>query len=233
LIAHPIYQFFFLGGLSLTSASHAAVLVSTTPIWVALGDHFHLKERLPAGAWTGIILSLAGVLILTLARGGEATESSLVGDGMVLVSGFLWAVYTLLSRPMLRHRSPIWVTSWAVFFGTPFIIALGIPGLVKLDWESLTAITWVGGAYAGLFALATAYSFWAVGIKALGASRAAIFSNLIPVAALTIAWAWLGEVLPSLAWVGAGITLAGVWLTTSTHTHHSKSVSADVENTGT
>lgn len=226
LLAHPIYQFFFLGGLSKTSASHAAVLISTTPVWVALGDHFHLKERLPVPAWTGICLSLLGVLILTVARGGDATESSLIGDGMVLIAGLLWAVYSVFSRPLLRRRSAVWVTSWAVFFGTPFIVAMGTPGMLGLDWGSLTAVTWGGAAYAGLFALATAYTFWAVGIKVLGASRAAIYSNVIPVMALTVAWVWLGELLPTLAWVGAGITVLGVWLTTTTHRHDPRRLSA-------
>jgi drug/metabolite transporter (DMT)-like permease len=225
LIAHPIYQIFFLGGLSITSASHTAVLISTTPIWVALGDHFHLKERLPAPAWAGIILSLSGVLILTVARGEGATESSLIGDGMVLIAGFLWAVYSVFSRPLLKRRSAVWVTSWAVFFGTPFIIALGIPGLLSLKWESLTVVTWGGAVYAGLFALATAYTLWAVGIKVLGASRAAIFANAIPVVALTVAWIWLGELLPPLAWVGAGITVFGIWITTTTHSHDPRRLS--------
>jgi drug/metabolite transporter (DMT)-like permease len=216
LLAHPIYQLCFLNGLALTSASHAAVLVTTTPVFIALADHFVLRERLGMAARAGIALSFAGVLVLTLAQGG-GSGGSLLGDFLVLASGVLWTAYSIRARILLRARSPLWLTAWALLVGTPFVVALGVPGLLRLDWSTPTAITWGGAVYAGLLALAAAYSWWAVGIRALGASRAAVFSNLIPVVGLTVAYLWLGETLPPLAWLGAAIAIAGVWLTTTRH----------------
>lgn len=217
ILAHPIYQLCFLTGLALTTASHTAVLVSTTPVFAAVADHFVLRERLGRREWFGIALSLGGVLLLTVSRGSGTDGGSVVGDLLVLLSGMLWTTYTIRSRPLLKKRTPIWVTAWALLIGTPFVMVAGIPGVMALDWSAPTAITWGGAVYAGLFALATAYLFWAVGIQTLGASRASIFSNLIPVVALAVAAVWLREKLPPLAWVGAGVALVGVWVTTATH----------------
>lgn len=217
ILAHPVYQLCFLTGLALTTASHTAVLVATTPVFVAVADHFVLRERLGRREWIGIGLSLGGVLLLTAVRSPGADSGSVLGDLLVLASGVLWTTYTIRSRPLLKTRTPVWVTAWALLIGTPFVLVLGIPGLLTLDWSRLTMITWGGAIYAGLFALATAYLFWAIGIQTLGASRAAIFSNLIPIVALAVAAIWLHEKLPPLAWIGAGIALLGVWVTTASH----------------
>ncbi len=217
ILAHPIYQLCFLNGLALTSASHAAVIVATTPVLVALADHYVLRERLTLPAWAGIALSLLGVLVLVLARHDGEGGESLLGDGLILFSSLLWTAYTIRSRPILRRRSPIWLTAWAALVGMPVIVAMAVPDLLRLDWTTPTMATWGGAIYAGLFALAMAYLWWAIGIRALGASRAATFSNLIPVVALAVAHGWLGETLPTLAWVGAGLATAGVWLTTTSH----------------
>lgn len=213
LVAHPIYQLCFANGLALTAASHTAVLVSTTPIFVALADHYLGHERLPRPAWAGILLSMAGVLLLVVSRSTAGERPSLLGDALVLTGSMLWTVYVIRSRTMLRRRSPLWVTAWALFLGAPFVVLMGLPVLARADFSRLTGAAWGGAVYAGLLALATAYSWWAIGLQRLGAARTAIFSNLIPLVALAVAWLWLGERLPALAWAGVATVLAGVWLT--------------------
>jgi drug/metabolite transporter (DMT)-like permease len=215
VIAHPIYQACFLNGLALTSASHTAILVSTSPVWVALADHFLAHERLPRAAWLGVLISLSGVIVLVAARGGHGAPSSLLGDGLVLVSSMLWTTYVIRSRPLFRTRSPLWVTTWALFIGAPLIVLLGARDVWRTDLLAIHTTTWIAVVFAGLFALATAYSWWAIGVKELGAARAASFSNLIPVVALVVAWLWLHESLPAVSWLGAILACAGVWLTTT------------------
>lgn len=215
IIAHPIYQFCFLQGLAKTSASHTAILVSTSPVWVALADHFLAGQLLTRSAWAGILISLSGVLLLVTARGGHGAAASPLGDFLVLASAILWTTYVIRSRPLLERRSPLWVTAWALFIGAPIIVLLGMPALLHADLRAMSPSFWGAVVFAGLFALATAYSWWAIGVKELGAARASVFSNLIPVVALAVARLWLGESLPALSWVGAAIACAGVWITTA------------------
>ena len=215
VIAHPIYQLCFLNGLAQTSASHTAILISTSPVWVALADHFLAGQLLPRVAWAGILISLSGVLILVTARGGHGAAATPLGDVLVLISAILWTTYVIRSRPLFARRSPLWVTAWALFIGAPIIVALGVPDLMRADLRTMSPSFWGAAGFAGLFALATAYCWWAIGVKELGAARASVFSNLIPVVALAVAWLWLGESLPILSWVGAAVACAGVWITTA------------------
>ena len=213
VIAHPIYQACFLNGLALTSASHTSVLVASTPVWVALGDRFFGHQRLSFLAWLGIVLSIAGVVILVQAR-GSGGPSSPVGDFLVLFSSCLWTFYVIRSRPLLGHRSPIWVTGWALFLGAPLVVLMGVPAVLRIQWSRVTGVFWIALVFAGLFALATAYTWWAIALQRLGAARTAVFSNLIPVVALAVAWIWLGERLSVVSWMGVLVISAGVWLTT-------------------
>jgi len=212
IAAHPVYQLCFLYGLHLTSASHTAVLVSMTPVWVAFADRVFGHERLPRAAWIGIFLSLAGVAVLVLARAPTGKEASWLGDVLVIASSMLWTFYVIRSRPLLRRRSALWVTSWALFAGTPFLIAMGIPHVLQIDWTQVTYRLWVGVVFAGFLSLAVAYWWWAAAVARQGAARTAVFSNLIPVIALTFAWIALGERLGALSWLGAGLACLGVWM---------------------
>jgi drug/metabolite transporter (DMT)-like permease len=227
VMAHPLYQLCFLNGLALTSASHTGIIIATTPVWVALVDRGLGHEPLPRRAWGGILLSLAGVAAVVLSRGRAAGHVSLLGDALVLAGCWLWTGYVILSRKLLRGRSPLWVTGWALFIGAPLVVLLGIPQLAAVDWARVSAGTWAGVLYAGLLALATAYSWWAIGLQRLGASRTAVFSNLNPVVALVVAWLWLGERLAAPAWVGAAVVLAGVWLTSTSRSPASRVVQPD------
>ena len=74
----------------------------------------------------------------------------------------------------------------------------------------VTAAAWAGVLYSGLMAIGLAYLLWYRGVQALGNNRTAVYSNLVPVAALATAWVWLGEVPAPLQLVGAGVVLAGL-----------------------
>jgi drug/metabolite transporter (DMT)-like permease len=68
-------------------------------------------------------------------------------------------------------------------------------------------------AYAGILAIGLAYFLWYRGVQRIGNSRTAAYSNLTPVVALAVAWAWLGEAPGILQILGAGVVLGGLSLT--------------------
>ena len=65
----------------------------------------------------------------------------------------------------------------------------------------------------GLLAVSMAYIAWNKGIQKLGATRTAVYTNLVPVLASIIAYLFLGEQLGWQFWVGMALVLAGVSLT--------------------
>jgi O-acetylserine/cysteine efflux transporter len=95
-------------GITRTSVSHAALLIGTAPVLVAIiAAVWHRSVARPV-AWSGFAVSLAGVGLVAAGGGGGA---DLGGDGMVLASVLLSAVFTVGQTRLLRGRDPIAVTA--------------------------------------------------------------------------------------------------------------------------
>jgi drug/metabolite transporter (DMT)-like permease len=67
--------------------------------------------------------------------------------------------------------------------------------------------------WSSTFCLVIAYVVWYTGVQRLGATRTSAYSNLTPIAAMAVAWLWLGETVTLGQGVGAAAILGGVFLT--------------------
>jgi len=143
-----------------------------------------------------------------LSLGAETLE----GDLLMVGAAVLWATYTVGSAGLVRRYGSLRATAWTLWSGTPVLVLLGTPSLLRTRWESMSAWIWVGVAYAGVFSVGVAYLLWYRGVSRLGTSRTAVYSNLVPVTALLTAWAWLGEVPTTWQVTGAAIILVGIYL---------------------
>lgn len=87
-----------------------------------------------------------------------------------------------------------------------------MPSILRTDLSAVSPLAWAGVVYAGILSIGVAYLIWYRGVRLLGASRTAVYSNLVPVAALITAWVWLGEVPSALQLAGATVILGGLTL---------------------
>jgi drug/metabolite transporter (DMT)-like permease len=110
-------------GVARTSVSHAALLVGTTPVFVAFIALGLGRGRAGALSWIGFAAALGGVGLVALDGGGGATRS---GDGMVLVALLLSATYVVAQPRLLAGRDPVAVT--AVQLAAGALVALPIAG---------------------------------------------------------------------------------------------------------
>jgi drug/metabolite transporter (DMT)-like permease len=95
-------------GITRTSVTHAALLIGTTPVLVAVIAALWQRAVARPVAWVGFAVSLAGVVLVAGGGGGGA---SLVGDGLVIVSLLLGAAFTVAQGRLLRGRDPVAVTA--------------------------------------------------------------------------------------------------------------------------
>src|SRR5689334_13481420 len=94
-------------GITRTSVSHAALLIGTAPVMVAIiAAVWHRTVAHPV-AWAGFAVSLSGVALIAAGGGGQA---DLAGDGMVLASVLLSAGFTVTQARLLQGRDPVAVT---------------------------------------------------------------------------------------------------------------------------
>jgi drug/metabolite transporter (DMT)-like permease len=143
-----------------------------------------------------------------LALGSETVR----GDLIMILAAVLWSGYTVAGRGPVARYGALRVTTWALAVGTPVLVVMGIPSLTATDLGAVTPAAWAGVAYAGFLSIGVAYLLWYRGVRVLGNSRTAVYSNLVPVAALATAWVWLGEVPGALQLAGAAVILAGLTL---------------------
>ena len=214
LIGNVVYQACFILGLDLTLAGNASLLLATTPVWTLALSSIAGHERPGVRVVTGIGITLTGITLVVLGRGSALSwdAATLRGDVLMLLASVLWSAYTVWGRSPVTRYGPLRMTAWTLWIATPVIVLMGLPSLLETDLRGVSWGAWLGVFYAGVLSIAVAYVLWYRGVQLLGNSRTAVYSNLVPVAALVTAWLWLGETPTGKQLIGASVILAGLWL---------------------
>jgi len=210
-----LHQWLQSSGLVTSEASTTAWLVSTSPVFMALLGWIFLKEKLSLRTITGFLLATIGV-VLVVTKGDIRSiingKFGVSGDILILISALNWAIFSVLSRPILERFSAIKVTFYVLFLGWLLTSVQFLFGHHWIEFNQLSTAGWASVAFLGIFCSALAYIFYNDGLKALPASKVGAFLYLEPLIATIVAAAVLSEsiVLASLA--GGGLILLGVWL---------------------
>jgi drug/metabolite transporter (DMT)-like permease len=217
IVGNTGYQFFFISAIKYSTASNTSLIVATAPIWVALFGGLLKLDRLSWRGWLGILLSFAGLYLIinnsfsanTLTLGSQ----TLFGDLLMLGGALSWAVYTLLSKPLLARYSSLTYTTWSMAAGAPLILLLGVPDLLQTNFAAVAPSVWVIMFFSAMLAISIGYVIWNNGVHVLGQSRTAVYSNVIPVVAFALSVVLLGEPVTAAKVVGAAVVLVGVTIT--------------------
>ena len=208
-----LYNLFFMYGLQSVPASRASLVIALCPAATMFGAFLVMGDRLTAAKLAGSALALCGVAI-EMSNGNPRTLIDQgIGRGELALFGcvFLWAFYTLLSKRTLSGLTPLAATTYAALAGTAMLAVVAlVRGELAVPHASTGA--WLSLAYMGVFGTAIAFVWYLEGVGALGPARAAIFVNLVPVAAITLGVVLLGERLTAPVVFGACLVVAGIWL---------------------
>ena len=212
-----LYNICFFGALATVPAGRTSLFVSLTPIVTAIVAGLVFRERLGFRRWIGIVVALVGAIIV-ITRGdlikGITDISQSLGQGelMMLGSVFSWAAYTLISRKALETLSPIAATTYGTLWGFLFLSAGAIGEVNEVDWILLDWRVWTSIFYLGAFGTVLAFIWYYQGIRAVGPSRTAIFTNLVPAFGVLFSAVLLGEPILISMVVGGLIAVLGVSL---------------------
>lgn len=214
----PVQYLIQFYGLSLTTVSHAALMVGTMPVILAVGASIFTHERLDAVGWFALAGSTAGVAMIVLSTGHTHTSGrgpTLAGDSLIVGSLLIALAWILLNKRLMEHHSPMQVTSYGILIGTAMIAAWVLleDGLPPVHGISTRA--WLALLASGLLCNAAAMLLWNTGIHRVPASRAGVFLNIEPALGSVLGVKLLGEHLGTLAWVGGGLILAAAITLTS------------------
>lgn len=212
------YNVMFFKGLSLIEAGRASLIIATTPAFIALFSALFLREKLGTIRVGGILLSIAGAAIV-ISRGRLPWSSSgVLGVGELFIFGCVlsWAAYSLIGKAVMRTLSPLVAVTYSVVTGTiPLLVSACIEGL-GTNMSRASLLDWLAIIYMAVFATVVGFVWFYEGVKHVGATRAGLFINLVPIFAVLLAFLFLGEPLTSSLGVGATLVVSGVYLTNRT-----------------
>lgn len=209
----PLNQTLYLWGQSLTAAGHGSVLFATTPIWVFVFALFILKEKLVWRRVIGIAVALTGVATIITSGAVQVGKEYLAGDIIIFFSVLAWALYTILGKPLAEKYGALRMTAYALASGTAVYFPFGLFRAIQYDYSQSTFGAWMSVVYFAIGTSVIAYVIWYYVLKHMPASRMAVFSNIQPVIATTVAYFTLGEQLGLSFFVGAAVVLTGVLIT--------------------
>ncbi len=206
------HMFFFLG-LSYAPAAHGALIPPTTsPLWTMLLAARRGQERIARIQMVGIVLCLVGVVLVVhpdRLLTGEGL-GVLLGDGLFLIGGMAWGVYSYLSAVAMRRLSSVTTLAFGMVVGTLFLIPTA---LIERPWVTVRlahASAWAALAFLVLACTLLAFLWWNVALARVGPGRTAVFTNLVPLVGILLAWLLLGERLTTIQLVGGLLSVTGV-----------------------
>jgi drug/metabolite transporter (DMT)-like permease len=196
-----------------TTAINAALIQTTMPAAIIVITWVGFKEKVTWLQSLGVGLCvLGGCLVILRGRFSTFFDLSFVeGDLLMLVAVLLYALYSVF----LRRRPPMHPLSFLIY-----TFAMGATGLLPIYiWElsfrgafSLNISTAFSVLYLALFPSIVAFFCWNRGVESIGANRAGLFINLIPVFASILAIIWIDESLKAFHLSGMMLIFSGMVL---------------------
>lgn len=212
-VGFTLFNAIFYSAVHYTSAINVSIEQAGMPMLIFAFNFLLYRMGVSWGQIVGFTLSLAGVA-LTAAHGdltGLAQLDINFGDALMLLAIILYAGYTVALRykPALHWKS-LMLTLCAAAFVTslPFAVWEYLAGDAVLP----DARGWAVAAYTALFPSILSQLFYIRGVELIGANRAGLFINLVPIFGTLLSIALLGEAFHAYHAIALVMVLGGIWL---------------------
>ncbi|ASI92211.1 DMT family transporter [Vibrio mediterranei] len=193
-----------------TSASNMALITSLVPLISVFMSVPLLGKKISMLSIAGGVISLAGLAFM-LGQGDVAFfmhQTIAQGDLLMVLAAFVYATYCVLLK-----RWKMQLSSWMLIYTQGvFAVIMLFPLLLTSETIMPTSASLPLIAYAGLLASLIAPLCWVKAIDLIGADNSAMFMNLLPVIAVALAAALLGETITQFHVIGGLMVISGVIL---------------------
>jgi len=213
-IGITLYNLLFMEGLYFTTASNAALFISTSPVFAALMLARSKRERITAQVVAGLLLSTLGVFLIIQNKPGGLgfSRRGLTGDLLTLGAAVVWALYTMKAKPLLERYSAIKVTAYSMAAGTVMLLPIGAYDLLHQSWRTVSIRSWSAFSFSALISGGLAFTLWYEGVKKIGVTRTIVYHYIVPFVAVLFAALFLGERMVLTQVLGGVCILTGVYL---------------------
>jgi drug/metabolite transporter (DMT)-like permease len=206
----PGYNLCVNAGLEEINPGVSSLIVATAPIQTMLLSLAILGERIQVRQLTGIAIAFVGMLVVvTLGQGQHVTAAMLRGALVTVLAPAMWAMFTILLKPIIDSHRPLTVTAMAVMIGTVPVLLLFERGSVGALLQAPRGLgSWL---FLSIGATALGFWLWTIPLRVISPTALAIFVYLIPLVAVTSSiWLWHTETFNLWLALGGAVVIAGV-----------------------
>jgi drug/metabolite transporter (DMT)-like permease len=212
-----LYNIFFFLASKHAPVIKSSLFIASNPVLIVLLSALFLKETITRNNVIGLAIALSGAffiitdghLLSLFQLGFEPIDFVLMG---AVVS---WALYSVVGKIVLKKFSSVESTTYAVAFGTLFLVPFALAETTWQDVQQASGTTWVAIIHMSVLVTVVSFVMYYNGIKEIGAAKASIFINVMPVSAVIMATLFLGENFTSAHAIGAALVLSGVYIGTN------------------
>jgi len=205
-------QILFLVGLSYTSATSAAVMMPSIPVFTAGIAALFGIERVAGRRLWGIVAAAAGALVLLDPTRLDTSSRAALGNLLVLGNCLVYALFLVLQRPLLARVPWRTLIAWSFLFGSLATLTVSAPALAATPWRALPVGTLAGVLWIGLVPTAIAFALNTWAVRRTSPAVAAAFTTVQPVLTALAAAPALGERPNAHQTVGFLLIVAGLAL---------------------
>jgi len=204
-----LYMWAFNTGAGMVLSGVSSFIIASAPIFTLFLSIKFLNEKVSPSIWMGVLISFAGIIIIGVT---QVTEMQInTGVWLLLTAAISTSIYNIIQKHILLEYTAMQATTYSIAFGTLFM-CIFLPNLIReLPTAPIEANLLV--VYLGIFPAAAAYLSWGYALsKAEKTVYVTSFLYLVPFLASIMAFIWLGERMPPLAFIGGAIVIAGMIL---------------------
>jgi len=192
-------------GLSLTHGARASLWLALGPALSCVLGHLLRTERIGTVGFVGIML--AGLGTFALAFDGLRPEQNFwLGDLLLFFALSMAVVELHLIKPLAQRYGPTPMVAARTAIGGSIYLLIALPSLVDEPWLTLDLWTWIAILIGGAIGVGVGQWVKVRALKRLGPTRVILYGNLVPLAALWLAWLAIGT-QPSTFELAAGFLI--------------------------
>lgn len=210
ILAVALQRIAYFYTVDLMTATMAAVLFYTYPIFVTVHASLFLKEKLTFSIILAIVLTFSGVAFVVKAYKDAWLNANLLGLAFGMLSSLLFALYFLMTKKLRNSY-----TSWTLLLYGDGLGAIALTPALCFSFSEIVSYPqqlWLLILVIGLFPSLTAYLLFSYALKYVESSKGSILSVIEPLSAAIFSVTILGERFEPLQIVGVALVLAGIVL---------------------
>jgi len=202
-------------GIASTNPINASLLNMATPIIVTLLATIFIKEKFGMNNLIGLLLGLAGAIILISGRKSTIgnNEASIRGDLFVLLASVCYSTYLILMRRISTRYTPLTILRFVFLFGTVFSIPFCLEGFMDAAWDKFNGTSWYAIFHVIILGTLLSNILMNWGVMKWGPSKTGSFVYFQPLFGTLGAVMLMGEQFTSLKIAAGLLIIAGVWIT--------------------